>query len=85
MKLTTDDCGDFTANGLQAGSYKAPISRSGFKQFEQSEIALTAGERLLRFAKDINSLGRSLRRFPQPELLADLPFFIPSASASMFP
>ncbi|MFN7925893.1 MAG: TonB-dependent receptor [Bryobacteraceae bacterium] len=45
VKLTTDDRGDFTANGLQAGTYRILVSKGGFKQYEQSDIVLTAGER----------------------------------------
>ena len=45
VKLQTDDRGDFTAAGLQAGTYSLRISKEGFKQFEQSGLVLTAGER----------------------------------------
>ncbi|MBI1789519.1 MAG: carboxypeptidase regulatory-like domain-containing protein, partial [Acidobacteria bacterium] len=45
VQLITDDRGDFTANGLQAGTYSLLVVKSGFKQFEQPGIELTAGER----------------------------------------
>src|SRR2546422_10416722 len=38
VKLTSDERGDFTANGLQAGTYSLLIAKSGFKQFEESGI-----------------------------------------------
>src|SRR5260370_35736705 len=45
LKETTDDRGDFTANGLLPGTYSLLVMKAGFKQFEQSGIVLTAGER----------------------------------------
>lgn len=45
VKLLTDDRGDFTANAVQPGTYTVLVTKSGFKQFEQSDVVLTAGER----------------------------------------
>ena len=45
VKLLTDERGDFTANGLQAGAYALLISKEGFKQFVLPDVVLTAGER----------------------------------------
>lgn len=45
VKLLSDERGDFTANGLQPGTYTLLVAKSGFKQFEQSDLVLTAGER----------------------------------------
>lgn len=45
LNQTTDDRGDFTANGLLPGTYSLLVMKAGFKKFEQSGIVLTAGER----------------------------------------
>jgi len=45
VQLLTDERGGFTANGLLPGSYSLTIAKAGFKQIEQSDIVLTAGER----------------------------------------
>src|SRR5713226_5145765 len=45
LKQMTDERGDFTLNGLLPGTYSLLVMKAGFKQFGQSGIELTAGER----------------------------------------